>query len=150
MAINEHAPVTARSEIRIAAPPEIVWQLISRIAEWPSWNDEIKSAELDGPLAPGSRFRWRSGPGQIASTLRDVTVGEALEWTGTTFGIRAIHVWRIRPDAEGSVAVTEESWEGLPVRLLRGRSQKALETAIESGLRRLKAEAEQRAARQAR
>jgi hypothetical protein len=72
-----------------------------------------------------------------------------LEWTGTSFGIKAIHVWRIRPDGDRSVVTTEESWEGLPARLFRGRSQKTLEGAVESGLRLLKAEAERRVAQPA-
>jgi hypothetical protein len=65
-----------------------------------------------------------------------------MEWTGSTLGIKAVHVWRIRPSGAGVIATTEESWEGLPVRLFRGRSRKTLGAAIESGLQRLKAEAE--------
>ena len=40
---------------------------------------------------------------------------------------------------------SEESWEGLLVRIFRGRMQKTLEESIDSGLGHLKAEAERRA-----
>jgi hypothetical protein len=40
---------------------------------------------------------------------------------------------------------TEESWQGILVRILRGRMQKNLEGVLEDGLKRLGAEAERRA-----
>jgi uncharacterized protein YndB with AHSA1/START domain len=146
MAINEHAPVVARGETHIAAPPDVVWQVMSTVSDWPSWNPDIKEARLEGPLAPGSRFRWRAGPGQITSVLRDVRPGQLLEWTGSTFGVKAVHVWRLEPADAGTIARTEESWEGLLATLFRGRSKRTLDAAIESGLRLLKAESERRAA----
>ncbi len=60
-------------------------------------------------------------------------------------GIHAIHVWRIEPGADKSIVRTEESWEGLLVRILRRPFQKQLETAVHTGLGYLKAEAERRA-----
>jgi hypothetical protein len=150
MAINERAPVVGRSEIRIDAPAPVVWTVMSTIQDWPLWNPDIAAAELQGPLQPGSTFRWRSGPGEITSVLRDVQPGEVLEWTGSTFGIKAVHVWHIRPDGDGTVAATMESWEGLPARVLRGWSKRTLDAAIATGLAALKAEAERRAATAAR
>lgn len=70
-----------------------------------------------------------------------------LEWTGSTFGVRAIHVWRLRSDGDGAIVETEESWEGIPARLFRGRSQRALDDAIASGLGLLKDAAERATAR---
>lgn len=146
MAINGQAPVIGTSEVRIDAPASVVWTVMSTIGDWPLWNPEITAAELQGPLQPGSTFRWRSGPGEITSVLREVRPGELLEWTGRTLGIKAVHVWQIRSDGDGTVATTMESWEGLPARLLRGRSQRTLDAAIATGLVLLKAEAERRAA----
>ena len=150
MAIDTNAPVVGRGEIRIDAAPSVVWEVMSTVGDWPSWNPEIKAARLEGPLAPGSRFRWRAGPGEITSTLREVRPGELLEWTGSTFGVRAIHVWRVRADGDRTVVETEESWDGLPARLFRRSSQRRLDAAIESGLRLLKAEAERRTGAKAR
>lgn len=146
MAINGQAPVVGSSEILIEAPSSVVWTVMSTIDEWPLWNPEIAAAKLQGPLQPGSTFRWRSGPGEITSVLRDVRPGELLEWTGSTFGIKAVHVWQIRSDGHGTVAATMESWEGLPARILRGRSKRTLDAAITTGLALLKAEAERQAA----
>lgn len=95
MAINPNAPVVGVGEVRVQAPPPVVWTIMSTISEWPRWNPEISTADLVGPLASGSTFRWRSGPGAITSVLREVRPDELIEWTGRTLGVSAIHVWRI-------------------------------------------------------
>lgn len=124
MAINERAPVVSKAQVTVNAPASIVWETISTIDEWPRWNKDIRSAKLEGPLAPGSTFRWRSGPGEITSTLREVRPSELIEWEGRSFGVRAIHLWRLRPEGDDTVVEGEESWDGAPVRLFRGKSQK--------------------------
>jgi hypothetical protein len=69
-----------------------------------------------------------------------------LAWMGTTMGIRAVHVFRLQPSEDGTLARSEESWEGLPARLLKGYSRRTLDQGIRSVLSYLKAEAERRAA----
>jgi uncharacterized protein YndB with AHSA1/START domain len=144
MQINERAPAVASEEIEVAAPPEIVWNVISEIDAWPQWNPAITQSSLDGALAPGSTFRWKAGPGTITSTLRQVDPPHVLAWTGKTFGINAIHVYRLEPAEGGTRVSTAESWEGLPVRLMRGRMQRMLQDALRTGLEALKREAERR------
>jgi uncharacterized protein YndB with AHSA1/START domain len=148
MTIIANAPVVAADEIEIAAPPEVVWEVMAAIDGWPAWNPDVTWASLDGELAAGTKFRWKAGPGMIISTLRRVEPPRALAWSGSTLGIDAVHVWRLEPRGGGTLVRTEESWEGLVARILRGRMQKMLEDAIASGLRHLKAEAEQRSASQ--
>lgn len=145
--INGAAPVVSRAEIRVDADIETVWDVASDIDRWPSWNPAVKSASLSGPLAEGSRFRWKAGPGTITSTLLRVEKPRVIAWKGSTFGIDAIHVYRLEPRDGGTVVGTEESWEGLVVRLLRSRMQKMLDAALDPGLRALKAESERRTAR---
>ena len=48
------------------------------------------------------------------------------------------------PRHGGTLVTSEESYDGVVARLLRGRLQKVLDGALESGLQRLKAEAERR------
>jgi uncharacterized protein YndB with AHSA1/START domain len=143
--INEDAPAVARSEVEIEADPETVWGVLSDIDDWPSWNPEIRAADLSGPLQPGSVFHWKAGPASITSTLREVDRPHVLAWTGKSFGMNAIHVYRLEPRDGKTVVRTEESWDGLAARLLRGWSQRTLQTAVETGPEYLKAEAERRA-----
>lgn len=144
MTINNNAPAVAASEIEIAADPEIVWDVMTKIDRWPTWNPDIEEVFLDGEVAEGSEFRWKSGPGMIKSTIRHMERARFLAWTGKTLGIKAIHIWRMEPQDGHTLVRTEESWEGFVVRMFRGRMQKTLENAINAGLRYLKVEAERR------
>ena len=67
MDIDRDAPATAEGEIRIAAPPETVWEVIADLPGWPAWNPDVRSMSLDGPLEPGSTFRWKSGSASLVS-----------------------------------------------------------------------------------
>lgn len=140
--INSSAPVVGRSEIEIAAPPEVAWGVLTAIERWPTWNPAVKSASVDGEVGEGSTFRWKAGPGTIRSTIRDVEKPWRIAWTGTTFGIQAIHVHTLEPRNGGTLVRSEESYDGLVARLFHGRLQRTLDSALHDGLQHLKAEAE--------
>lgn len=143
--VDRAAPTVGSSELEIAAPPEIVWDVLTNVAAWPTWNPDVRSASLDGALVEGTHFRWKSGPGTITSTLRRVEPPHLIAWTGTTFGIEAIHVHRLERRGDATIVSSEESWNGLLVRLLRRSMGRTLQKALDSGLQHLKAEAERRA-----
>ncbi|HET7121703.1 MAG TPA: SRPBCC family protein [Solirubrobacterales bacterium] len=45
-------------------PPEAVWtKAYADVEAWPAWNEEIKSARLDGPLREGAEPRIVFGTG---------------------------------------------------------------------------------------
>ncbi len=142
MEINRNAPATAEGELQIAADPQTVYAVISAIDQWPSWNPDVRSVTLEGPLQPGTVFRWKSGPSSLTSTMQVVDPPRELTWTGTTMGIKAVHVFRFEARDGGTLARSEESWEGLLASLLKGYSRRTLDKEIRSVLSRLKAEAE--------
>jgi hypothetical protein len=144
MEANQRAPVYAKGDVEIAANIDTVWDVMASIDRWPEWNPDIKEAALSGELVEGTQFRWKSGPGTIASTLQRVEPPHVLGWTGKTLTIKATHVWHLEGYAGNTMVTTYESWEGLIARLFRGAGQKTVEKAIQTGLRYLKAEAERR------
>ena len=144
MAINEQAPVVGRGEIEIAAAPEVVWDVLTAIDRWPSWNPQVKSMDMQGGLAEGTQFRWKAGPGTITSTIRSVEAPRLIAWTGRTLGIDAIHFWHLEARDGGTFVRTEESYEGLVARLGRRSLQKTLDRALDDGLQDLKTEVERR------
>jgi uncharacterized protein YndB with AHSA1/START domain len=146
MEINWNAPATADGELRIDADPETVFDVISGIDRWPSWNPDVKSVRVEGPVQPGTVFRWKAGPSSLTSTLRVVDPPREIAWTGTTMGIKAVHVFRFQASDGGTLARSEESWEGLIARLLKGYSRRTLDKGIRGVLAHLKTEAERRAA----
>lgn len=143
MDIDRDAPATADGEVHIDAPPETVWSVMSDIESWPSWNPDVKQASLEGPLAPGSVFRWKAST-SLVSRLEVVDPPKEIAWTGTTLGIRAVHVYRFEPVDGRTLARSAESWKGLIPTLLKGWSRKTLDKGIRDSLERLKAEAERR------
>jgi uncharacterized protein YndB with AHSA1/START domain len=146
MDINRAAPAIASGEALIDADPETVFSVISAIAAWPSWNPDVKSAELDGPVEPGTVFRWKAGPSSLTSTLQVVDPPHEIVWTGRTMGIKAIHVFRFEARDGGTLARSEESWEGLIASLLKRWSRRTLAKALDDVLAHLKDESERRAA----
>jgi uncharacterized protein YndB with AHSA1/START domain len=146
MEINRNAPATAQGELQIAADPQTVFAVLSAIDQWPSWNPDIKSVTLQGPVQPGTGFRWKSGPSTLTSTLQVVDPPQEIGWTGRTMGIKAVHVFRFQASDGATLARSEESWEGVLASLLKGYSRRSLDKAIRSILSHLKVEAERRAA----
>jgi carbon monoxide dehydrogenase subunit G len=140
--INARAPVVASSEIEVAATPEAAWAVLTEIERWPSWNPAITSVSFEGALDEGSEFRWKAGPGTIRSTIRDLDAPWRIAWTGTSLGIKAIHVHTLERSDGGTLVRSEESYDGLVARLFRGKLQKTLDGSLRSGLEHLKAEAE--------
>ena len=146
MQIDAAAPAVARGSIDIAASHETVWAILTDIPQWPSWNSDVKSASVQGPLSAGMTFRWKAGPGTITSVLQVVEQPRLLAWTGRTMGIKAIHVYRLDGHDKGTTVTSEESWDGIPVRLFRRSMQKSLDAGIRSALTRLKVAAERQPA----
>jgi uncharacterized protein YndB with AHSA1/START domain len=144
MEINQNAPATAAGETQIDADAQTVFAVISAIDQWPSWNPDVKSVQVQGPVQPGTVFRWKAGPSSLTSTLQVVDPPREIAWTGTTMGIKAVHVFRFQAGDGGTLARSEESWEGLLASVLKGYSRRTLEKGIRSVLAHLKAEAERR------
>lgn len=142
MDINSKAPATAQSELRIQAPLERVWRIQTDIDHWSEWNSNVQRAKLEGPLAPGSVFRWKSGGMSIVSTLEEVEPMRKLGWTGRALGVQAIHIWDFKREGDETVVTTRESFEGWWVSLLPGMTRKLLDGALREWLGSLKRRAE--------
>jgi hypothetical protein len=144
MDIDRSAPVVAHARVQIAAEPELVWAILSDLEAWPRWRGAVKDLSLHGPVAPGTTFVWKAGPGRITSTLVEVDPVRAIAWTGRTMGIRAVDVFRLTPRDGGTAVAQDESWSGLAPRLFPTGLHRRLHADITAGLAELKAEAERR------
>ncbi|MEV4613569.1 SRPBCC family protein [Kitasatospora sp. NPDC049258] len=142
--IDENAPVVVRLSTTVDAPLASVWRLHTDIDSWVDWNRDITRASIEGPLAPGATFRWRTHGLDITSTVQQLVPGERIVWGGPVQGIEGIHVWTFE-EADGVVTVsTEESWAGAPVEAEPELLGDALRQSLEDWLGQLKARAERR------
>jgi len=145
MDMDRTAPVMAETQLQIAADRQTVWDTLTDFETWPVWKRDVRSLSLRGPVAPGSTFEWKAGPGTITSRFEEVDAPSRIAWTGSTFGIRAVDVFRLEAGDGGTLVTEEESWDGLLARLFRSRMRRTLQSAIDDGMQALKAEAERRA-----
>ncbi len=145
MEADHSAPVCESGEIVVDARPEIVWDTLTDLRSWPRWMPGVKSIHLDEPLAVGTRFHWKAGPGTIRSEILESDRPRSVGWRGRTLGIDALHLWRMEGQGESTRVFTEESWNGLLARVLRGSMSKTVRKALDDGLPALKREAEGRA-----
>ncbi len=144
--VPRDAPVRAAAETRIMAPADVVWATLADLNTWPEWNPEVEAMSFADRLTPGARFRWKAGGLSISSKLRDIESPRVLSWTGRTLGLRARHIWRFE-ETDGITRVqTEESFDGLLARLLKGPLSRMLATTLERGLEALGRESERRTA----
>ncbi|MFI7355819.1 SRPBCC family protein [Streptomyces avidinii] len=141
--VDETAPVIVRLSTVIDAPLERVWELHTRIDDWPSWNADVDRAVLDGPLVPGGSFCWKTHGMDIASTVLEVVPGERVVWGGPAAGIEGVHVWTFERAGSGVRVHTEESWSGAPVDAATDQLERALRDSLTAWLAALKARAEQ-------
>jgi uncharacterized protein YndB with AHSA1/START domain len=142
MQVNLKAPAIARHEIMVHAPVETIWGILSDIDHSSAWYPAVSQSKLEGLLLPGSVFRWKSGGTPILSTLQEVEPHHRISWTGKAPGTQAIHIWILEPQADGVLVMTEESFEGWLVPLLKGMMQSMLDTSLQAWLKHLKQYAE--------
>ncbi len=124
-----------------------MWSLLTDFQRWPSWNRDVRSVEVDGPLREGMVFRWRAGSMRIVSTIRQLNAPRAVAWTGRTLGIRAAHTWSLEGSGGQTRVRTRETWDGPLVRLMSRAMRGMLQRSLDSGLRSLKEAAERGARR---
>lgn len=146
MDVNRDAPVIASAETFVDAPRSIVWTVQTTLSVWPEWNPNVSALELDGPLEPGTKFRWKSSGTKIVSMLQEVEPERRIVWTGRApLGIQAVHTWSFESEDGGTRVRTEESFDGILARVFAGPMRRMLNGALEQGLMALKNEAERRA-----
>jgi len=132
-------PVRASAEITIDAEPQAVWRVLTDLAQWPDWNPGVTRVNVDGPVAVGTTFRWKTGPATIASTITTADAPSSIVWTGRTIGISAVHTWHFDEVQPGRTNVrSDETWVGMLPRLVPGRARRMLQNALTQGVEALK------------
>ncbi|MFG1603135.1 SRPBCC family protein [Actinoplanes sp. NPDC049265] len=140
--VDRDAQVVVEHTTLINAPLDTVWRLHTTIGDWPSWQPDITSAALDGPLVPGSSFRWETSGLDITSTIKEVVPGERIVWGGPARGIDGVHVWAFTEGPDGVTVHTTESWDGPPVAADPGGMRAALDASLVAWLAALRQAAE--------
>lgn len=88
---------------RTPASPAEVWALWADPARWPEWNEQLESAELTGPLEPGSEatVKYRRGGRMVFNVVaveRERLLVNEARLPLARFG----HEHRVKPAGSGS------------------------------------------------
>ena len=113
--VDRSAPVLAHHEVEIRAPLDTVWQLHINVNDWPSWQEAITEAHIDGPFEPENSFDWSSYGFDVTSQIYEVSDRSRTLWGGTAEGITGIHEWRFAETDGGVRVTTNESFAGDPI-----------------------------------
>lgn len=140
--INNNAAVKCSKTITINARNEKVWEIITNINNWATWQTDISNPKLNGELKPESTFDWKTGGAKIHSTLHTVEAFKHFGWTGKTFGLFAIHNWTLTENNGQTIVSVEESMEGFLAKLFKKSFNKNLEKGMQNWLDLLKQECE--------
>lgn len=75
----------------IAAPPEVVWRLLTDVGQWPRWGPSVRRAELDGGgslLNSGATGTvWTAVGVALPFTITEFDPGR--RWGWTVSGVKA-------------------------------------------------------------
>ncbi|MEZ5054160.1 MAG: SRPBCC domain-containing protein [Chitinophagales bacterium] len=140
--INHNAPATSSKTITINAESKKVWEVLTDIDNWSSWNTEINNPKLNGTLKSETTFDWKTGGIKIHSTLHTVEPFTNFGWTGKALGTFAIHNWTLKETRGQTTVFVEESIQGFLVKLFKKSFNKNLESGMEKWLNLLKQECE--------
>ncbi|MFA0962961.1 SRPBCC family protein [Roseivirga sp. BDSF3-8] len=126
--VDAGAKAFAKAEVRIDATPEIVYDILSHIRKWPSWQEDVSRTKINNvqPEA-GTEFSWKVNGMTIKSRLHTANYPAALGWTGEVWWYKAIHNWHMVPDGDGGTYLTVvESMSGFGASLMQGMLRKSV------------------------
>jgi uncharacterized protein YndB with AHSA1/START domain len=142
--IDGNAAVKASHEVRIGAPVEQVWELLSDVSGWETWYPDVHDVHLDSGVKADARFTWTNGKARIKSTFAVVDNEREITWTGVSSGAKAVDRYVLEPIDDGGATrvYCEESMAG-PLLVVFFDSAK-LKVGMEEWLSALKTAAEAR------
>ena len=141
--IDEEAPIKASHEVRIEAPVERVWELLSDPPDWGTFDPDIHDVHLDSGVKADARFIWRNGKARMKSRFAVVDTEREITWTGVSSGTKVVHRHVLESTGDGATRLfCEESMAG-PLVVLFYNSAK-LQTGLKKWLSALKSAAEER------
>jgi hypothetical protein len=115
VALSPHRQIV--TTIRIAAPPPLVWAVLTDIAAYPAWNPHMR---LHGTLSPGAVIEHVEGDGKDAMTFWPTVLAvrpdQELRWRGQLQlpGLfDAEHYFLLRPDDGGTLFTQGETFHGV-------------------------------------
>lgn len=135
------APIQAACSVKIAAPPNKVWSILTGVSDWEHWYPYLENARLEGPFSADTQLTY-GGLMKHKLRIAKVIPGELVMLYGTMAGYKGITRWDVKQvsGTQTEVSFTESS-SGFLIGTLY--SNQKLEAHLQHWLNALKARAEQ-------
>jgi hypothetical protein len=135
------------SNVTIAAPPEVVWEVLSDAAAYPEWDSGV--VRVEGAIAEGAKIKVFSevSPGRaFPVTVQDLDASRGMTWRGgMPLGLfTGARRFVLTAEGEGTAFAMREEFTG-PLLPLIWRTMPDLQPTFDRFANGLKAEAESRA-----
>lgn len=96
--------------LETSASPTKIWQIWSDVANWQQWDTGLKSAELSGAFAIGTKGKLIPDKGPKSSfILTELVAGKSYTFK-TKLPLGALYVKRYLEEKEGKTYFTHEVW----------------------------------------
>jgi short-subunit dehydrogenase/uncharacterized protein YndB with AHSA1/START domain len=109
-------PIVVRNEIVIPAPAERVWDLLTDVANWPSWYRACKWVRVESKNTANraTSFRWKAHPVKLLSTVTAAERPYSFSINADGLGVHAERAFTLRPTADGrsTIVVSYETQVG--------------------------------------
>jgi hypothetical protein len=140
---------TIHTEIGIGAPAEIVWEVISDLEGWSTWNPVIKiSGQLEADATIAVELALGAKPVAFQPQISMLEEGREFRWKGSPMPalmLAAEHGFRVTPEDTGRCRFEQfEMFSGMMAGRFLAKEGKKVETGFQALNRMLKREAEKR------
>lgn len=96
--------------VETTASPTAIWRIWTDVPNWKSWDDGLKSADLNGPFAPGTTGTLIPDKGPKSTfVLTEVVDGQSYTFK-TNLPLGALYVKRYLGERDGRTVFTHEVW----------------------------------------
>jgi hypothetical protein len=130
--------------VEIAAPVALVWQVFSRLEDWPLWFPALTALERagTGPIVVGEAFTLAlqfRGRGTRVKVRVSESAPARVRWSGRSFAVTGDHAFFAEAiDDHRSRFCSDEIFSGLPVALIPRAIFKELSAECRAGLARFR------------
>lgn len=107
--VDPRAQVRGDVEITVAASPEVVWDTIVDLPAWVGLDMDVTEMSAPDEVAVDAPFTWTNSGMTINSRFAVVDPYRELTWTGTTYGVKAVHRITLSAHDDGTLLRTEET-----------------------------------------
>jgi hypothetical protein len=104
------------NQIDIKAPPEVIWDILIHVEDWPNWYKGATKLTVNGGdrgrVNADSMVSWTTMGLDFDSYVREFEPPSRFAWESRKTVIQGYHAWLLIPTADGTRVITDESFNG--------------------------------------